>query len=79
LIKLFQKFAQVEGAQPSSPPQRRNFHIAVFWFFFAATPSKKNGENLFNVKNERAVGMLCEKIVSVLFEQRGPKRTKKAV
>ena len=29
LIKLFQKFAQVEGAKPSSPPQRRNFFYAV--------------------------------------------------
>jgi hypothetical protein len=53
LIKLFQKFAQVEGAKPSSPPQRRNFPNAVFWFFFAAPCSKKNGEDHLN-----AIGML---------------------
>ena len=37
------------GQSPKSRPQARNLSNAVFWFFFAATPSKKNGESFLNV------------------------------
>ena len=60
LIKLLQKFARVEGAKPSSPPQRRNTLYAVLiceannlrskYFFFCSSLLKKNG-NDFLTKN----------------------------
>jgi hypothetical protein len=43
LIKLFQKFAQVEGAKPSSRPQARNSQNAVF-ASFCGFLLKKKGE-----------------------------------
>ena len=39
LIKLFQKFAQVEGAKPSSRPQARNF--SAFLVLFAPAVPKR--------------------------------------
>jgi hypothetical protein len=41
LIKLFQKFAQVEGAKPSSRPQARKLTTPFFWFFFCGYLLKK--------------------------------------
>ena len=74
--RLFQKAAQVEGAQPSSRPQARN--IRRFWFFLRQFCQKER-RKATQCKKRAVVWMKSEKIVSVLFEQRGPKRTKTAV
>jgi len=48
----FFKKGRGSRAEPLSRPQARNTCYGVFWFFFAPTCTKKNGENFFNVKNE---------------------------
>ena len=46
--RLFQKAAQVEGAKPSSPPQRRNFPNGVSFgtFLCASGVKEKYGNSL---------------------------------
>ena len=47
--RLFQKAAQVEGAEPSAPPQRRNcsaFLLCQAFFFAPAVSKKKAGDEL---------------------------------
>ena len=64
LIKLFQKFAQVEGAKPSSRPQARNslspfFNLRSKYVLLSCgyIAKKKNGENYLNVKRKRKLLM----------------------
>ena len=58
--------------------RRFNSRSELLVHFFAATCSKKERSKLVQCKKQTVVGILCEQTVSVLFEQRGPKRTKKA-
>ena len=46
--RLFQKAAQVEGAQPSSPPQRRNPQNGVSLVLSLAYCSKERTETIIS-------------------------------
>ena len=70
-------------AEPSSRPQARNLFSPFLVLFAAILP--KRTETVFSHKQQRELPMqgsslihYVEVILSVLFEQRGPKRTKKA-
>ncbi|MBO5842316.1 MAG: hypothetical protein J6R46_04885, partial [Clostridia bacterium] len=52
LIKLFQKFAQVEGAKPSSRPQARNLFSPFFGSFLRLLRQKRT-ETVSSHKNPR--------------------------
>ena len=79
MIKLFQKFAQVEGAQPSSRPQARNFSLAVLFGTFSCgyIAKKKYGENLFNVKNLRLLGFYVSKPFPFFLSKEAQKEPKR--
>ena len=65
---FFKKRPGVRGSAPQ---------YAVFCFF-AATCSKKERRKTTQRKKETVFGVKCEKIVSVLFDTTGAKRTKNA-
>jgi hypothetical protein len=50
--RAFSKARGVLGQSLKSRPQARNSFYGVFWFFFAPTCTKKNGDNFLNVNNE---------------------------
>ncbi|MBQ5362913.1 MAG: hypothetical protein IIU63_06145, partial [Clostridia bacterium] len=77
LIKLFQKFAQVEGAKPSSlVATSETLFTAFLWFFLCAYLLKERTETVFShltptVNQHRSSPTkfvsYIEKILSVLF------------
>ena len=64
-VEPFQRLARVEGAKPSSPPQRRKIILAIsiraanYWFFLCGC--------LLKERTERFFAMLRVLIHSVLF------------
>ena len=77
--RLFQKAAGSWGRAPGRLRRGETLLNGISLVLsLCLLAQRKNGENLFNVKNERAVGVECEKIVSVLFDTTGAKRTKNA-
>ncbi|MBQ2807285.1 MAG: hypothetical protein IJF08_09560, partial [Clostridia bacterium] len=67
MIKLFQKFAQVEGAKPSSRPQAQNFSIGLsiraanYWFISLVYLLKERTEMVFshNIPTKKGLPWGC--------------------
>ena len=83
-VAFFKKRPPIQGREALGRARRRETFLTPFLVLFAAILPKRT-ESIFSHKQKgsyfaqaTSLFFYIERIISVLFEQRGPKRTKKA-